>query len=734
MEPLSVVQTWLYDNLPIGIAIFDRDLIYRYINASYAATQGFAVAQMLNRPLTISPPEWTAFVTRMAQRARETARAVEEYDVPLVYPRQPSLRRTWDITLLPLIFEGDLQGYVLYLVDVTAREEAEQLHVSETRLRSILSVAADAILVIDEDGVIVEANPATSRIFGYAREALVGQPVTTIMPEAYGREHPRFIQRYLHTEIPHIIGTVREVQGRRNDGELFPAELSIAESREEAHRRIFVGIIRDITDRKRVEEELRTFSRAIEQSANTVVITDLEGHIEYVNPKFTETTGYSREEVMGKNPSILKSGETPREEYDRLWETIRAGGEWRGEFHNKKKNGELYWEAASISPIRDATGNIAHYLAIKEDITERKRLQAELEDARARLEAVLNTVPLPLFVVEATGEVSIANVAAHEFYGTALHEGHVLQMTRLHPDTRTPMPPEEWPVMRALREGKPVTDVEQILVYADGSELPILVHAAPIRGEDGHVIAAVAVAQDLTQLKAADRAKDTFLALITHELRSPLATIISWAQAARDEHELCADALDIILRSAQTQQRIISDLLDISRILYGKLSLETEPIDAWEVTARTAEAMRAVIERKSLTLRLQPPAGPLPVQADPVRLEQIISNLLNNAVKFTPAGGVITIEGAREASMARLSISDTGAGIPPTQLPFIFQRFQQLGRERVSGGLGLGLALVKGLVELHGGRVQASSPGVDQGSTFTVWLPLRAEDGYTQKL
>ena len=181
----------------------------------------------------------------------------------------------------------------------------------------------------------------------------------------------------------------------------------------------------------------------------------------------------------------------------------------------------------------------------------------------------------------------------------------------------------------------------------------------------------------------------------------------------------------MILRSARAQERIINDLLDLSRVIYGKLALEKEPVDAWEIAERSAEGMRAAFEGKGQTLVMHPPDGPLPVIADPVRLGQVMNNLLTNAMKFTPAGGTITVEGARDEQMARLRVSDTGSGIPPEQLPLVFQRFQQLGRERFSGGLGLGLAIVRALVELQVGRVGAASPGLGKGSTFTVWLPLR---------
>jgi PAS domain S-box-containing protein len=604
MESWSPEQRWLFDNLPVGMARVDAQLTYRYVNAAYAATQGYAPLQLIGQSLTLGQPDWVERLTDMQLQAQQTHRAVEHFDISLSYPRQPDLHREWDVTLLPLFHDDVYDGFVLYLVDVTSRKQAEELEASEARLSSVLEVAADAILVIDEGGIIRQVNPAVSRIFGYSRDELRGQRIETIMPSPYREEHAGFVSRYEHTGVPHIIGTIREVQGRRKNGETFPAELSVAESRATGQRRVFVGIIRDIT--------------------------------------------------------------------------------------------------------------------------QRKRLEAELETARARLAALINTVPVPLYVLDASGAVSLYNHAAEIFYGDALRDNRLFTLTRLTADTRAPLAPEQWPIMRALREGRPVQDAEQILLFPDGREVAVLAHAAPIV-VDGRTIAAVAVSQDLTALKAADRAKDEFLALITHELKSPLAAIISWDELALEDPNVREEALRVIQRSAQAQRRIIDDLLDISKVIYGKLALEFEPVDAWEVAQHAVEALRARLGDRGLTLGLEPPGAPLPVLADPVRLEQIVNNLLTNAMKFTPSGGRITVSGSREGLSARLVVRDTGHGIPPEQLPHVFERFQQLGRERASGGLGLGLALVKGLAELHGGRVEAFSDGLDRGSTFTVTLPLREE-------
>jgi len=604
MDILATLPTWLYDNLPLAVAILDVELRYRYVNAAYAATQGLSVKQQVGRSLLENASPWSEQVLRMTEEARESGRPVDAFNVMLTYPRQPSLHRLWDATVLPIKTDETLEGFAVYLIDVSDRQEVTRLASSETRLRSVLDTAIDAILVIDEHGVILEANPAASHIFGYRADEMIGQNVTVLMPSPFREEHDRFLERYLATSMPHIIGTIREVQGRRKDGTLFSLELSVAESRESAPARHFVGILRDIT--------------------------------------------------------------------------------------------------------------------------ERKRLEAELETARARLEAIFDTVPVPLYVINTNGGIELYNEAARMLFGESLTQEGLLAMTRLHPDTRQPWPMEEWPIVRALREGRTINNIEQLLVLANGHETIVLAQAAPII-VDGKIVAAIGVSQDISALKAADQAKDAFLALVTHELRSPLATIISWTDIALEDPSLHEEALRVVHRNANALRRIVDDLLDFSRVLYGKVTLRQEPIDAWEIARHTAIGLAGQAEERHLKLSLQTPPEPLPVLADPIRLQQIISNLLLNAMKFTPAGGQITLEGAREDDQARLRVTDTGIGIPPERLPFLFKRFEQLGREYVSGGLGLGLAIVKGLTELHGGRVAAESTGEGHGSTFTVWLPLREE-------
>jgi PAS domain S-box-containing protein len=262
------------------------------------------------------------------------------------------------------------------------------LRESEARFRAVANSANDGIVSTDSQGIIFYWNKGANAIFGYTDDEIVGQSLTILMPERYQEKHKDTLKHWSTNSENRPLSRTLEVVGRRKDGIEFPIEVSIGSwnTREGA---FFTVIVRDITRRKRSEEQLRKLSSAVEHSPACIVIADPHGAIEYVNPRFTEITGYTLEEVIGKNSRILKSGLTSPEEYKRLWDTIKTGAEWRGEFCNKKKNGELYWELASISPIIDDAGHITHFVAVKEDNTERKLAEELIKKSLAEKETLL---------------------------------------------------------------------------------------------------------------------------------------------------------------------------------------------------------------------------------------------------------------------------------------------------------------------------------------------------------
>lgn len=278
---------------------------------------------------------------------------------------------------------------------------SRQLKQSEARLRGIADSAQDAIVMMNPEGHISFWNPAAERILGYSSGEALGRNLhELIAPARFHEPHQAAFPKFLQTGRGDVVGKTLDLAARRKDGREILVQLSLSAVQMDGGWHA-VGILRDVTEQKRTQDQLRQLSRAVEQNPASIVITDAAGKIEYVNPKFVEVTGYTLAEALGQNPRILKSGEKSPEAYRELWQTLAEGKEWRGEFHNKRKNGELYWESASISPIRDAAGHITHYVAVKEDITARKQTEAErdqliqdLRQALAKVKSLSGLLPI----------------------------------------------------------------------------------------------------------------------------------------------------------------------------------------------------------------------------------------------------------------------------------------------------------------------------------------------------
>ncbi|MBI5216553.1 MAG: PAS domain S-box protein [Ignavibacteriae bacterium] len=274
------------------------------------------------------------------------------------------------------------------------------LRESEERFRSVAQSATEAIIVSDSDGNIISWNGSAQTIFGYIEEEIIGQSLTLLLPERYRDAHRNGLARYRATEKSQMIGKTKEYNGLRKDGSEFPLELSLSAWKQD-DTIYFCGIIRDITERKQTEIRLKTLSSAVEQTADNVFITDNNGVIQYVNHAFTKTTGYSSEEAIGKTPRILKSGKHDQRFYEELWGTIRSGYVFSASFINKQKNGELYWDEKTITPIKDQEGVITHFVSTAKDFTkqklaeqEREKLLADLQEAFANIKTLKGLIPI----------------------------------------------------------------------------------------------------------------------------------------------------------------------------------------------------------------------------------------------------------------------------------------------------------------------------------------------------
>jgi PAS domain S-box-containing protein len=378
-----------------------------------------------------------------------------------------------------------------------------------------------------------------------------------------------------------------------------------------------------------------------------------------------------------------------------------------------------------------------------EDVTERK----EAELALAVLAAIVKSSDDAIYVVDLDGVITNWNQGAEWLYGYTAQEAIGQPVTMLISPERGE---SEKDILERLRRGEHLEHFETGRRRKDGSEVAISLTVSPIKNSQGELIGTSRIARDITERKRAEetthaayeresaaraeaeeanRLKDEFLANASHELRSPLNSILGWARMLRDkrlDEEGAAHALEVIYRSARAQTQLIGDLLDVSRIITGKLRLDVSMVDLIPIIEAAMDVVRPAADAKEIKLisALDSVAGPVLGDAD--RLQQVVWNLLSNAVKFTPAGGQVMVRLERDGAGVTLTVSDTGVGIEPEFLPFVFDRFRQFANDpaRAAGGLGLGLAIVRHLVESHGGTVSAASRGRGQGSTFTVTLPL----------
>ena len=259
---------------------------------------------------------------------------------------------------------------------------------NERKIKNILNTIVDGVATINRNGIIDSVNPAVEKLFGYSSEELIGQNVKILMPEPYFREHDNYLSRFQKTGKKQIIGIGREVQGKRKDGTIFPLYLAVSETVVN-NDKMYTGILHDITEQKEAEDKIKRLKTGIDQAYDAVMITDLDGSIHYVNPAFEAMTGYTKDEVLGKNPRFLKSGKHSDEFYKDLWDTINKGKIWKSSIKNKRKDGTLYDEEISIAPVKNDNGEVVNFIAVKRDISERIKLEKEIENLKNEYEGFL---------------------------------------------------------------------------------------------------------------------------------------------------------------------------------------------------------------------------------------------------------------------------------------------------------------------------------------------------------
>ncbi|WP_017721033.1 PAS domain-containing protein [Kamptonema formosum] len=697
---------------------------------------------------------------------------------------------------------------VIVFQDISNLKQVQQaLRRSEERFRLAQELSLDAFTVLrsirDAGGAIVDfeweyVNPTAAKILRHTVGELTGQRLLELLP---GNKTSGLFDSYVRVvetgaghdiEIPYnaegIAGWFRNMAVKLGDG------IAISFS--------------DITERKRASEELyhreQEFRALAENSPDIIARVDKELRHLYVNPAIERATGMLPASFIGKSNAELGF---PKE-ICLLWEEelrhIFATGQERWvEFQFDTPSGTRYYQSRLV-PELALDGSVESVLGISRDVTEYKQIERALRQSEARLRRLVDSNIIGIVIGDLTGNLIEANDAFLEIIGATRSE---LQAGKICLRDLTP-PEYRAAGERALEEllaAGACTPFEKEYLRKDGTRVPVLLGSALVEGERDICVSFVidltqrkelekALRQQAEELARASRMKDEFLAVVSHELRTPLTAMLGWAKMLRSQildEAKTARALETIERNAVRQSQLIEDLLDISRIITGKLGLELQPVDLAKVIEAAADTVRPAAENKGIELEFVKVGSVSPIKGDPARLQQVVWNLLSNAIKFTPAGGRVRVRLSLEmgdwasgnghgawgmghgapsieennqspipnpqstihnpqstihnpqstipqspAPYAQIQVSDTGTGISPEFLPFVFERFRQADSSstRAHGGLGLGLAIVRHITELHGGTIEVASAGEGKGATFTLRLPLAvSSSGHGQK-
>ena len=711
-------------NTPDHILLQDRALRYLFVvNPQLGLTEADMIGKTDHDFLS---KEDADTLTAIKRKVLETGEPLHQ-EIPLV--SRTGKKEFFDGSYIPrLNAEGQVDGLIGYFQNVTAQREAkEQLHKSQKLLQDIIDNAESLIYLVDLEGRYLMLNRPMEDLFGISREHLIGKDRLMVLPKEIAEQHRANDLAVIREKSPLTFEeATEEADGRHT-------YLSVKFPLMNADGEVYAvgGISTDITERKRAEMELeqsrRRFQELSEATFEGIVISE-QGRIIDVNEQLAQMLDIPQEELIGKNFMTL----IVPEDRERIMANIHAGREAITEHGLIRRDGTIIIVEAHGKPS-GFQGRQTRITAIH-DITERKRAEASLQASEARFRMIFEYAPVMINSFDQDGRCVLWNSQCQRVFGWTAEELNATEnpLALFYPD-----PEVRQQVLDSILSKPEKVFREWHPTSKDGTER--ICRWANFVLPDGTVIS---LGMDITEAKRsenalrkanerlaeADRRKDEFLAMLAHELRNPLAPIRNAAQilgiVGADEQSLQRQR-GIIDRQVAHMAHLLDDLLDVSRITRGKIVLQKRALHLTDVLAHALETAAPLIEGRHHLLELSMPPDSLCVEGDIDRLAQAVGNLLANAAKYTDEEGKILLEGKAEDGQAVVRVRDNGVGIAPQTLPHIFELFIQAdqGLDRAQGGLGIGLTMVKSLVESHGGTVEAYSAGLGLGSEFTIRLP-----------
>ena len=664
----------MFSQAAIGIGIANLDGTFHEANLSFCSMLGYPIEELQKRTFMQLTHADDRAATE-AQVLRLLDGAIDSYCLEKRYVRKGG-GVFWSNTTVSLLHHesGAPSQFLGIVEDITQRKEGDAMR---SRLSAVIESSDDAIITKTLDGIITSWNPGAQRIFGYSVHEVLGKPITLLIPADHLDEERTILERLRRSERIDHYSTIR----RRKDGALIDISLTVSPIKDFSGRVIGASkIARDITVQKRADEALRDQNRVLE---------------------LLDVSGRSIASQLDLHTILQNVTDTA---------TQLSGGQFGAFFYNVlNEKGESYVLYALSGAPREAFEKFG---------------------------LPRNT---PVFSTTFTGQgiVRSADITKDVRYGTmephrGMPKGHLPVRSYL----AVPVISRTGEVLGGLFFGHPDTDVfterAERIVGGIAAQAAIAMDNARLYEAAQREIASRKRAEQA--LREIDERKDLFLATLAHELRNPLAPIrqaalISKTPTATEAQKRWSH--DVISRQVHHMSLLLDDLLDISRVTRGTLELRTEMTDLAAVVAAAVETARPAIDAKRHTLTLNLPAEPVLFAADPLRLAQILSNLLTNAAKYTDHGGSIELRASASEEAVTITVADTGVGLASDALSRVFTMFSQIKatQDRSEGGLGIGLALSKGLVELHGGSIEARSAGAGRGSEFIVSLPRRSITG-----
>lgn len=650
---------------------------------------------------------------------------------------------------------------------------AEPLQITSQGLLSFVDISPDALVIVNQNGLLTLVNQHAETLFGYTREELLGQPLDLLLPPRFRRAHAAHRASFFSAPRTRSMGVGLELVGLRKDGTEFPVDISLNPLLLDGVLHV-IGAIRDVTAQKLLEREralqaerLVLQNTLIHQAHDAILVRDPINRVLSWNRGAEELYGWPAQEALGRvTHTLLKTRASAG--LAAIEAHVLSKGQWEGELTHTCKDGSLVVVESRQVVMRDEQGAPTAVLEINRDITERKRAEqaqtavySETLAQRLFFQQMLDALPTSVYVVHGQdAHLVLANRAAASIWGREWQVGQPMaaflqeHAIRIEDAQGQEFAPEAWATTRALLEGETILQHQEVIRQSSGRRVPVLVNAVPLVsshwgsvGPTGQAAGnepstqeeplALVIHQDVRVLKEAEYFKDEFIGIAAHELRQPLAVLKGTVgtlmlQTARGHGPNLASWQQELLQDLdQATDRLVQlteDLLDVSRLQAGQVLLQRAPTDLVGLLRRLVERFQKTTTRHHLSL--DTPQDRLEALVDPTRMEQILANLLTNALKYSPQGGQIEIgvEVHAESQEVEIRVRDHGIGIPLHQQGRIFGRFMRADNAQAAGihGTGLGLYLCRALVEQHGGRLWFESRE-GMGSAFFLLLPLVAD-------